>query len=105
MKNRLDIKSALREVLILARQCQEVLEKTSFVFHSYKVKENDVTREYIDHMMAMARKVVSEFDFKGQEIKSFISSYEAIKALVTVIQEALEKMSKNLQSNQRIVLV
>lgn len=105
MKNRLDMKTALEEMLRLAKQCQEVFEKTSFVFHPYKVEENDVTREYIDHMMAMTRKIVSGFDSKRQEIKSFITSYETIKALITILQEVSEKISKNLQNNHKLVVV
>lgn len=105
MKNRLDMKTALEEMLRLAKQCQEVFEKTSFVFHSYKVEKNDVTREYIDHVMAMARKIVSGFDSKGQEIKFCISSYETIKALVAMLKEMSEKISKNLQNNHKLVAV
>ena len=104
MDGRVDLKKALKDVLRLAKQGQEVLEKTSFVFHSYKIKEDAVVREYVEHITAMSRKIVTEFDLKGNEARTFIISYETVKALTVAIQDFLEKIDKKSQNHKMVVV-
>jgi len=94
MKNRLEIKKALEIAKKTVDECLNLLEKTAFLFHSYK--ENIVIdRTYIEHLKAMSRKVVEAFDNKSEQIQDFVVVYEAIKALMVAINEATKKQNNN----------
>ena len=95
MKNRIKIKKALEETKKMADECLALLEKTAFLFHSYK--ENiAVDNVYIDHLKAMARKVVEAFDKKSDQIQDFVIVYETIKALIAAINVMKEENSNRL---------
>ena len=98
MNNCLERKEALKRAKSMAKECLSLLEKTAFLFHPYKDDEKKISNVYIEHLKAMARKVVESFDQKSDQIQDFVIVYEAIKALMVAIDEATKKLSngKNL---------
>lgn len=95
MKNCLDRKEALKRAKEKAKECLSLLEKTAFLFHPYKDDEKKLSNVYIEYLKAMSRKVVEAFDQKSDQAQDFVIVYEAIKALMFAIDEAIKKQSNN----------